>query len=175
MSPNQITPYIDLYGAQLHRYCCQLTGRVQDAEDLYQQTFLRLLEVPFGIDPQNNPRALLYSIANGLWKNEARKRRRRTAIAKPVELDGDAPPPLADPDQPQQAAEQRALLAAVRQATMALPQKFQTILLLRYQAEFSTAEIAAMEKLPEGTVKSRLHKAKKLLKKEMEALGYDAI
>lgn len=175
MQTEQIAPYIDLYGAELYRYCCRLTGRVPDAEDLYQQTFLRLLELPLTMDANNNPRALLYSIATGLFKNDARKKIRRAAITKPLELDGETPPVLADGQNTQAKAEQNALHAALRQAVANLPKKHQSIVLLYYQAGFSTAEIAKCEKLPEGTIKSRLHKARNILKQEMEAQGYDAI
>ena len=44
--------------------------------------------------------------------------------------------------------------------------------LLAYGAELPLEEVARIEKLPKGTVKSRLHKARLLLKKEMEARGY---
>ena len=42
-----------------------------------------------------------------------------------------------------------------------------------YSADLSVKEIAEVMKIPEGTVKSRMNKAKHLLKKELEALGYD--
>ena len=42
-----------------------------------------------------------------------------------------------------------------------------------YSADMSVQEIAGVLQIPEGTVKSRMNKAKHMLKKELEALGYD--
>ena len=54
-----------------------------------------------------------------------------------------------------------------------LSEKYQLILYLYYSSEISTKEIAACLKLPEGTVKSRLHKARMLVKEQLEVAGYD--
>ena len=54
-----------------------------------------------------------------------------------------------------------------------LPEKFRMPIHLYYSADMSIREIAEILKVPEGTVKSRMNKAKSLLKKELEALGYD--
>ena len=172
MQASQVEQLLGSYGAELYRYCRRLAGFGPDGEDLYQQTFLRLLELDAAPDEGRSPRALLYSVATGLWRNESRKRSRRAAIARPLELDGDAPPPLAGGDEPERealkAAETRALAAAVER----LPDKYRAAVLLAYGAELPLEEVARIEKLPKGTVKSRLHKARLLLKKEMEARGY---
>ena len=172
MQACQVEQLLGSYGTELYRYCRRLAGFGPDGEDLYQQTFLRMLELDLAPDEGRNPRALLYSVATGLWRNEARKRSRRAAIARPVELDGDDPPPLAGGDEPEAAAlaaaENRALAAAVER----LPDKYRAAVLLAYGAELPLEEVARIEKLPKGTVKSRLHKARLLLKKEMEARGY---
>ena len=54
-----------------------------------------------------------------------------------------------------------------------LPEKYRMPIHLYYAADLSVKEIAETMKIPEGTVKSRMNKAKHLLKKELEALGYD--
>ena len=92
MQACQVEQLLGSYGTELYRYCRRLAGFGPDGEDLYQQTFLRMLELDLAPDEGRNPRALLYSVATGLWRNEARKRSRRAAIARPVELDGDDPP-----------------------------------------------------------------------------------
>ena len=54
-----------------------------------------------------------------------------------------------------------------------LPEKYRMPIYLYYSADMSIREIAKVLQIPEGTVKSRMNKAKHLLKKELEALGYD--
>ena len=173
MQASDVSGLVDRYGPEIYRYCRRLAGFAPDAEDLYQQTFLRLLELPQQLDEEQNPRALLYSVAGGIWKNEARKRGRRAAIAQPLELDAqDAPEPAAG-DDTETAALGRADHAALRAAVDQLPLKYRVPALLAYGAELPLEAIAAIEKLPVGTVKSRLHRAKQMLRQEMEAQGYE--
>lgn len=54
-----------------------------------------------------------------------------------------------------------------------LPEKYRMPIYLYFSADMSIREIAGVLHIPEGTVKSRMNKAKHLLKKELEALGYD--
>ena len=101
------------------------------------------------------------------------KDRLRAAIAQPLELDAqDAPEPAAG-DDTETAALGRAEHAALRAAVDQLPLKYRVPALLAYGAELPLEAIAAIEKLPVGTVKSRLHRAKQMLRQEMEAQGYE--
>lgn len=172
MKAQQVEQLLERYGAELYRYCRRLAGFGPDGEDLYQQTFLRMLELDLTPDAARNPRALLYSVSTGLWRNESRKRARRAAIARPLELDAEDPPPLAGGDEPEAAALRAAENRALADAVQRLPDKYRAAVLLAYGAELPLEEVARIEKLPKGTVKSRLHKARLLLKREMEARGY---
>ena len=168
MHAEEVARLVDRFGPEIYRYCRRLTGRAQQAEDLYQQTFLKCLEPTLTLDERSNPRALLFSLAGGIFKNEQRKAERRLAIARPVELDAENAPEPPAPDDPAQTAQSAALLAAVDR----LPPKLRIPVTLAYGFDWGLEEIARMEKVPVGTIKSRLHKARQLLKKEMEAQGY---
>lgn len=172
MQASQVEQLLGSYGSELYRYCRRLTGFGPDGEDLYQQTFLRMLELNVVPEEGRSLRALLYSVATGLWRNEARKRSRRAAIARPVELDGDDPPPLAGGDEPETEVLAAAENAALASAVERLPDKYRAAVLLVYGAGLPLVEAAPILKLPQGTLKSRLHKARLLLKEEMEARGY---
>ena len=172
MHAEEVARLVDRFGPEIYRYCRRLTGGAQQAEDLYQQTFLKCLELTLTLDEQSNPRALLFSLAGGIFKNEQRKAGRRLAIARPVELDGDNAPEPPAPDDPAQTAQNRAQSAALLAAVNRLPPKLRIPITLAYGFDWNLEEIARMEKAPVGTIKSRLHKARQLLKKEMEAQGY---
>ncbi len=58
----------------------------------------------------------------------------------------------------------------VRKAVAALPEKYRLPVLLFYMENLKVAEIAAVLKLPQGTVKSRLFQARKVLQKELEVV-----
>lgn len=60
------------------------------------------------------------------------------------------------------------LVSAVREKLATLPPKLRAVVYLYYYEEYGTEEIAAILKLPQGTVKSRLYNARKLLKKELK-------
>ena len=55
----------------------------------------------------------------------------------------------------------------------ASPEKYRIPVYLFYSAELSIQEIAKVLQIPAGTVKSRMNKAKHVLKEELETLGYD--
>ena len=64
----QVEQLLGCYGTEIYRYSRRLTGFGPDGEDLYQQTFLRMLELDLTADESRSPRALLYSVATMCWK-----------------------------------------------------------------------------------------------------------
>ena len=61
----------------------------------------------------------------------------------------------------------------VQQMVANLPEKYRMPIHLYYSANMSVQEIAEVLRIPKGTVKSRMNKARNLLKNELEVLGYD--
>ena len=61
----------------------------------------------------------------------------------------------------------------IQQIVANLPEKYRIPVYLFYSAELSIQEIAKVLQIPAGTVKSRMNKAKHVLKEELETLGYD--
>jgi len=79
----------------IHRYLRRMTGRVSEAEDLAQETFLRAYRAFAGLPPDTNHRSWLYTIATNAYRNHLRSERRRKTvhatvrvIRREVELDG---------------------------------------------------------------------------------------
>ena len=129
------------------------------------------------VDVNQNPRSFLLSIAIKLWKNKRRKYAWRQRIAGMESLEEKDEyqniPSNLDDSLPEERLLQKEQNALVRSSIQELSQKYQILLYLYYTSELSTREIAACLKLPEGTVKSRLHKARILLKEKLEVAGYD--
>lgn len=171
MDAQTVSALVDRYGEDVMRFCRRLSASPADAEDLYQQTFLKLMGLRVRLEEEQNPRAYLFALANGIWKNERRKRMRRAGIAPSVSLDtGFAERASAEDTQSQ--VEQTICHQALAQAVQQLEPKFRVPVLLRYSFGMEISEIARIEHLPQGTVKSRLNRAKTKLRREMEALGY---
>ncbi len=145
---------------------------MQEAEDLYQDTFLKAIELGEKIDAGNQPKGYLLSIAVKIWKNKKRKYAWRKRIANWEEgfPDSDTETGISTEPTPEEALLCKEEERAVRQSVQRLPDRLKTIVLLYYMEELSVAQIASVVKIPAGTVKSRLHQARKILEKDLEVV-----
>lgn len=171
MSREELEECIEVNGKDIYSFCCQLTGSRQEADDLYQDTFLKMLELRERLNIKNNPKSYLLSVAVNLWKNRRRKAAWRQRITGPVLSMEDTVLELSggelSPEEQILSGEERTL---VLKAVGDLPEKYRLPILLYYMEELKLSEISQVLKIPEGTVKSRLFKAKKVLKKELEVV-----
>lgn len=156
------------HGKAVYGLCRKLTATQFDADDLYQQTFLIAMGKHFSED--GNPRALLTKICIAQWKNEQRKLFRRQRIAPQTDVEAEQ---LAAEDSPAAEAEKNELNLALRKIVASLDDRCRLPVLLYYGMELSVGEIAGVLHCPEGTVKSRLSAARKIIRNELEVNGYD--
>lgn len=168
MTIGELENLIQAYGKDIYSFCLHLTENRQEAEDLYQDTFLTAVERVHRIDAGHNPKSYLLSIAIHLWKNKKRKFARRQQIA-PITDDPTVFPETASPDaSPEEQSITREEREAVLQAVQKLPDKYRIPVILLYGQQLSLKEIATLLSLPASTVKSRLHQARQLLRRELE-------
>ena len=161
-TPEQL---VDRYGGPVYRFCRSLTYSKEDAEDLFQETFLRTLEKPLTFQAAQNPQSLLFSTALFLWKSWKRKHARRSRLAPAGTLDETVPSGL----DLEEGCAARDEARQVRRLVNALPEKYKIPIILYYTLELGVASIAETLDIPEGTVKSRLHKGRKLVEKGLKA------
>lgn len=76
MTIEEIEQSIASYGEDVFRFCCYLTGNRSSAEDLYQDTFLKAMEITRPVKPDMAGK-FLAGVAANLWKNQWRKEKRR--------------------------------------------------------------------------------------------------
>lgn len=163
---------IEQYGDNVYRYCQSITFTAEDAEDLYQQTFLKAFEMHKKISLAKNPKSYLLSIATNLWKNHKSTYARHERIAPTVSSD-EAGVQVEDVRSENDMLEQIIKdeeLSNLKACVERLPDKQKQVVNLFYAGETSIEEIARILRIPKGTVKSRLHQAKENLRKEMEGL-----
>lgn len=162
------------YGDDVFRYCKSITFHIEDAEDLYQQTYLKAFELQKKIIKENNPKAYLMSIAMNLWRNHKSQYARRERIAPTISSDeeGVQVEDVREDGDFVDKIIQDETVSKLRECVELLPEKYKQIVLLFYAAGLSIEEIARIVKIPKGTVKSRLNKARTVLKENMEAHGY---
>lgn len=170
MNKLQLEQCIRDYGKEIYSFCQHLTGSVQEAEDLYQDTFLKAMELITSIDHEKNPKSFLLSVALRLWKNKKRKYAWRMRIAGTESLVEEA----VENQEGEQCLEEeiicKEIQETVRNAVAGLDEKYRIPVYLYYTVQLSVDEIARVLKIPQGTVKTRLYKARKLLKKELEVV-----
>lgn len=157
------------HAAALQRRLEHMTRDPATAADLLQEVFLRVWERAEQFTGEGQPLAWLYRIATNLALNhlDAARRRRQQPLemAAGAEDDDESPLPgwLIDeaaiaPDAALEALEQRRL---VRGVIDALPEAKRDVIHLAYDAQLGVADIAERLGVPEGTVKSRLHYARR--------------
>jgi len=157
---------VDTYGDAVYMFCRSLTYSKDDADDLYQETFLKAIEQPSKL--RGNPKSFLFSTALYLWKSWKRKYARRNRLVPIIPLDETTVSEI----NIEESFMQKENLRTVRKLVEALPEKFKIPLILFYTMELSVLDISDILKLPVGTVKSRLHKARKLIEKGLVKDGY---
>lgn len=151
---------VDEYGPAVYRFCRSLAFSREDAEDLFQDTFLKVLEKPQRL--AETPRRALYATALSLWRSRRRKIARRERVAPTEPLLDQTVPGGEDPEASLLAREEE---RRVRELVAALPEKYRLPLVLYYSAEMRVNDIALTLSLPVGTVKRRLHTARGLVEK----------
>ena len=163
MELEDIEKIIAEYGNVVYKFCIKLTQNKEDGEDLYQQTFLKAIELKHKIDKNNNPRSFLVSVSIKIWKNTVRKNNRRKLIAPSMNIDD------------YELIEKKETEREVNLIVGKLEDKFKLPIIMHYTVEMSLDEIAKSLKIPKGTVKSRLHKGRQIIKKELEDMGYEGL
>ncbi|MCI8447645.1 MAG: RNA polymerase sigma factor [Eubacterium sp.] len=158
------------YGKDIYSFCRSLVGSIQEAEDLYQDTFLKAIELNEKIDAAGNPKSYLLSIAVRIWKNRKRKYawRKRIADFKSYTEGQDVEEEISAASTPEEHALRLEEVQTVRRLVAGLPERLRVIVLLYYMEELTVPQIAEILHIPQGTVKSRMYQARKALQKELE-------
>ena len=155
--------YAERYSRDLTRFCLKLCGDTQDAEDLFQDTWVRAFDKIDRYDSEKSFKTWLFAICVNIYKNSGRSKYNtsrlsfRTTEEKERFLNS-------VPDDEKDLDAYIALHAALSE----LPKKHRAVIILFYFREFTQKEISEILNIPEGTVKSRLNTAKGMLKRRLD-------
>jgi RNA polymerase sigma-70 factor (ECF subfamily) len=149
--------------SRLARYCGKSVGSVAEGDELAQETLVRVWEARRDYQPRAPFIVFMLTLARNLCRNRLRDSGRRSRWQEEAPQDGlEAVASAASPDVVDQLLE-REQQRRVREAMMALPEKFREVLLLRFDQELDYAEIARIVGRNEATARSRVfHGLKKL-------------
>jgi RNA polymerase sigma-70 factor (ECF subfamily) len=159
------------YMRQMYPAALRLTRDRCDAEDLIQETFARAYEKFHQFEPGTNLRAWLHRIMFHAFYSACRKRSSRPAETLTADLhaDTEAPPGPAARSAEEEAFD-RLATSRVMRALGELPACFKTVLYLADVQGYRYRDIAEIMDTPIGTVMSRVHRGRQLLRARLAAL-----
>ena len=147
---------------QLYNFAHWLTQDRHEAEDLVQEAYTKALRGFSGFQSGTNFRAWIFRILRNSFLTS------RTGLKSTIPLEDDASETIASEDlSPEALLLEQANRQAVREALNQLSVPFREILLLCDVEEMSYEEIAQVLSIPQGTVMSRLHRARKALRAQL--------
>ena len=146
----------------LFRFVSRLVERPDDARDVCQETFLRVLDKADAFRDGARFSTWMYQIAVNLCRDQTRRKRRwGRLVMAPSTFGGDAPQEHAAPESadtnPETALTDTERKSAVRDALSRLPPEQREVLLLKEYEGLKFREIADVLGVPESTVKSRMY------------------
>jgi RNA polymerase sigma-70 factor (ECF subfamily) len=157
-----LTALMARYQNRLYRYLLRIVRERAEAEDLFQQTWLRVAQKIQSFDPSRNFDAWLFTLARNLALDHLRRVRPESLDEPlsenfPVDTRGNQLPSKERTPLDRAIEEQRAsrLIAAMNE----IPVSFREVLTLRFEEEMKLEEIAEIQGVPLSTVKSRLHRS----------------
>lgn len=155
---------LEHYESPLVRYCYGLTGNLETARDVVQDTFLRLCEQPAEVVDGHLPQ-WLFTVCRNRALDVHRKATRMTSLSE-GELDHRA---SADPS-PAESAATRDTVHQIDELLAELPLNQREVVRLKFQNQLSYQEIATVTSLSVGNVGFLLHTALKTLRGRLEKL-----
>jgi RNA polymerase sigma-70 factor, ECF subfamily len=160
------------YERALFNYIRRIVGNAADAEDLFQDVFLRVFSNLNGFDVKKPFRPWLYRIATNRCRDHLRYRKLRRTLSLSYAPEAGVATlaervPASNPD-PSVAAAEGELQERLEGALAALPLKHRTVFIMARYDGMPYEEIAASLGIPVGTVKSRMNKAVRDLTRAVE-------
>lgn len=148
---------VTTYGNDVLRLATVILGSVDQAEDVHQETFLRVMRAWAGFRGDASEKTWITGIAvnvcrdmmRSAWKKKVVVSDEAVALSPSMVTDGEA--------------ERRVNRTVLRDAMTKLPLQLREALVLYYYHDLDVKSIAGIQKVPQGTVKSRLHKARALM------------
>lgn len=175
MTRQEFQDLIEQHGKEIYSFCCRLTGNKEEADELYQETMLKAMENHERIDHGANPKSFFIGIAVGITKNNRKKyaRRQRIAPSAPITEELETAFLVGREISPEEQYITKEMMQLVRHEMDALQDKYRIPVYMYYTAEMPVGDIARTLHIPAGTVKSRLHKARIMIKRRLEDYGYE--
>ena len=168
--------YVELvnrYRNRLMNFVFRFVGSFQEAEDIVQDTFVKLYQKKDYYRPISEFSTWIFTIASNLAKTELRKRKRRKVsyLSQIGIEEKDFDIPVEDTTDEETVGEYTE--SQIQDAIQSLQLHFRTALILRDIEELSYEEISKILDVPLGTIKSRINRARLQLQEKLKHLHKD--
>ncbi|MGN1401116.1 MAG: RNA polymerase sigma factor SigW [Bacillus sp. (in: firmicutes)] len=164
---------VEIYKDKLFQLCYRMLGNRHEAEDMAQEAFVRAYIKIHTFNINLKFSTWLYRIATNLCIDRIRKKKPDFYLdAEVAGTDGltmysHIP---ADTVLPEDEVESLELQDTIQKEIMRLPEKYRTVIVLKYIEELSLKEIGHILDLPIGTIKTRIHRGREALRKQLSNL-----
>jgi RNA polymerase sigma-70 factor (ECF subfamily) len=164
---------VDLYKDRLYHMSYRMLSNSQEAEDVVQDAFLRVYTNLERYDEHQKFSTWIYRIATNLCIDRLRKRKATFSLdAEMPEGEGSDWYTLmpSNEDTPEKQLLLSESQAQIRESINALPEKYKSVVILRYMQDMSLQEISDVLSMPVTTIKTRLHRGREYLRKKLESI-----
>ena len=170
---NAFGEIVELYKDKVFQICFRMIGNRQEAEDLAQEAFVRAFVNIRSFDLNKKFSTWLYRIATNLSIDRIRKKKPDYYLD--AEVSGTEGLTMysqiaSDMALPEEELESLELQETIQSAIMKIPEKYRSVIILKYIEELSLKEISEILDLPVGTVKTRIHRGREALRKQLRHL-----
>jgi len=164
---------VELYKDRIYHLGYRMLGNRQEAEDIVQETFLRVFRSIDRYDPSMKFSTWIYRIGTNLSIDRLRKRRAKI-YSLDAEIGNDSEGSdgygmlASDDPTPEGQAILSETQQRIREAIDSLPPKYKPVVVLKYLHDMSLQEIGEVLDMPVTTVKTRVHRGRDFLRKKLE-------
>ncbi|MDR4888393.1 RNA polymerase sigma factor SigW [Fredinandcohnia sp. QZ13] len=167
---NAFAEIVEFYKDKVFQICYRMLGNRHEAEDIAQEAFIRAYVNIHSYDLNKKFSTWLYRIATNLSIDRIRKKKPDYYLD--AELAGSDGLTMysqiaADAALPEDELETMELQELIQSEIMKLPDKYRSVIVLKYIEEFSLKEISGILDLPVGTVKTRIHRGREALRNQL--------
>ncbi|AYC30564.1 RNA polymerase sigma factor SigW [Paenisporosarcina cavernae] len=164
---------VELYQDKLYRVCYRMLGNKQEAEDMAQEAFVRAYTNIHTFDTNRKFSTWLYRIGTNLCIDRIRKKKPDYYLDATVPgTDGlDMYSQLAASDErPEDEVVKMEMQERVQYEISRLPEKYRAVIVLKYMEDLPLQEISDILDMPLGTVKTRIHRGREALRKQLSSM-----
>ncbi|MFD0051797.1 RNA polymerase sigma factor SigW [Actinomycetes bacterium NPDC127524] len=167
---NAFSEIVELYKDRVYQLCYRMLGNSHEAEDMAQEAFLRAYINIRSFHIQMKFSTWLYRIATNLCIDRIRKKKpdyfldAEIAGTEGLDLYSQIASEISNPEEEIESME---LQNTIQEEILKLPEKYRSAIVLKYIEELSLKEISEILDLPVGTVKTRIHRGREALRKQL--------